>query len=102
MKKGKKCLNYLVISLFLLFSMPAHPVEATGGKSTVGITIQQEESVSSSEPQASASKNKTYSYTNEDLPKTGEKIQGQYILLGIGIIGLLCVKRRWFSYDEKQ
>ncbi|MBP1047182.1 LPXTG cell wall anchor domain-containing protein [Enterococcus sp. BWM-S5] len=35
------------------------------------------------------------------LPKTGEKLHMQYILLGIGIIGLLCTRRGWISYGEK-
>ena len=93
--------SYLVILLLFLFTSPVASVEASGGKSTVGITLQQDESTSSSNQLPSTPEEKTYGTTNDVFPKTGEKVQGQYILLGIGIIGLLCARRRGFSDDER-
>lgn len=100
MNKVNMLQSYLVILLLFLFTSPVASVEASGGKSTVGITIQQEET-SSSEQLPSTPEKKTYGTTNDVFPKTGEKIQGQYILLGIGVIGLLCVRRRGFNDDER-
>lgn len=88
----------LWIWLLFLFVMPVASVDASGGKSTVGITIREEAPAVNTE-QSLTSESKTYRTTNDTFPKTGEKIQLQYILLGLGIIGLLYV-RRGFRYDE--
>ncbi|MBL1225435.1 LPXTG cell wall anchor domain-containing protein [Enterococcus sp. BWR-S5] len=100
MIKGSKFWKSASLWLWLLFLFvtPVASVDASGGKSTVGITIQEEAPTINTE-QSSTSEKKTYRTTNGTFPKTGEKIQMQYILLGLGIIGLLYV-RRGFSYDE--
>lgn len=100
-KLGNFCIA--AATLLLLCFVPGDIANASGGKSTVGITLQQEESTQSSEQTASTSETKTYDNSNDFFPKTGDQNQMQYILLGIGIIGLLCIemKRRRCCDDKK-